>query len=95
MYREYTYKHSSFLHKLFYMEYGGYLSIELKGGKKYEYRHVPIGIVDDLMNENTAHNIFRDNKILESCRVHPQVEKTEEEKAYTLSQIRDIIAILK
>lgn len=94
MYRTYTYKYSNFLHKLFYMEYGGYLSIELKSGKKYEYNHVPIGIVNGLMNENTAHNIFRNNKILESCRVRPYIEQTEAEKAYTLSQIRDIIAIL-
>lgn len=76
------------------MECGGYLSITLKNGAKYEYNHVPVGIVNGLMNEYTAHNIFRNNKILESCRIHTHVEKTKAEKDYTISQIRDIIAIL-
>ena len=95
MYRTYIYKYSNFLHKLWYMESGGYLSIELKSGEKYEYRHVPIGIVNGLMKENIAHNIFRNSEILESCRIYPHIEKTEAEKAYTISQIRDIIALLK
>lgn len=94
MYQIHQYKHSSFLKKIFYMENGGYLCIELKNGKKYEYDHVPAYIVDNLKDEKLANNIFRNSKILKSCVRKRKNEQNNAEKAYTLAQIRDIISML-
>lgn len=94
MYQVYQYKHSSFLKKLFYMESGGYLCIELKNGKKYEYNYVPAYVVDNLKDERIANSVFKNSKILKSCLRKQKDEQTDEEKAYTLAQIRDIIALL-
>lgn len=94
MYQIRQYNHSSFLKKVFYMENGGYLCIELKNGKKYEYDHVPAYIVDNLKDERTANNVFRNSEILKSCLRKQKDKLTDEEKSYTLAQIRDIIALL-
>ena len=94
MYQVYQYKYSSFLKKVFYMENGGYLCIELKDGKKYEYDHVPAYIVDNLKDERIANSVFKNSKILKSCLRKQKSKQNNEEKAYTLAQIRDIIALL-
>lgn len=94
MYQVYQYKYSSFLKKLFYIENGGYLCIELKNGKKYEYDHVPAYIVDNLKDERIANSVFKNSKILKFCLRKQKDEQTDEEKVYTLAQIRDIIALL-
>lgn len=94
MYQVYQYKYSIFLKKLFYIENGGYLCIELKNGKKYEYDHVPAYIVDNLKDEKLANNIFKNSKILKSCLRKQKDKITDEEKSYTLAQIRDIISLL-
>ena len=94
MYQVYQYKYSSFLKKIFYMESGGYLCIELKNGGKCEYNHVPAYIVDNLKNERIANSVFKNSKILKSCLRKQKNEQNNEEKAYKLAQIRDIIDLL-